>query len=64
MNEPQEIDHISKVKEVAGHITPVPGGIGPVCVMELLQNTLNNAIANIVAPPENLRRKPTETHIK
>jgi methylenetetrahydrofolate dehydrogenase (NADP+)/methenyltetrahydrofolate cyclohydrolase len=27
------------VKEVAGAITPVPGGVGPVTVMMLLKNT-------------------------
>jgi len=28
------------VKQVAGHITPVPGGVGPVCVASLLRNTV------------------------
>ncbi len=28
------------VKEVAGHITPVPGGVGPLTVTMLLHNTL------------------------
>jgi methylenetetrahydrofolate dehydrogenase (NADP+)/methenyltetrahydrofolate cyclohydrolase len=28
------------VKEVAGAITPVPGGVGPMTVALLLQNTL------------------------
>jgi methylenetetrahydrofolate dehydrogenase (NADP+)/methenyltetrahydrofolate cyclohydrolase len=27
-------------KEVAGHITPVPGGVGPLTIAMLLQNTL------------------------
>ena len=31
------------VKEVAGWITPVPGGVGPLTVTMLLQNTLNGA---------------------
>ncbi len=31
------------VKEVAGHITPVPGGVGPVTVAMLLRNTLRAA---------------------
>ena len=29
-----------RVKEVAGHITPVPGGVGPLTVTMLLHNTL------------------------
>ncbi|RZF47192.1 hypothetical protein LSTR_LSTR004901 [Laodelphax striatellus] len=31
------------VKEVAGHITPVPGGVGPMTVAMLMKNTLNAA---------------------
>jgi len=31
------------VAEVAGRITPVPGGVGPMTVAMLLQNTLNSA---------------------
>ena len=31
------------VKEVAGAITPVPGGVGPLTVTMLLLNTLNSA---------------------
>ena len=31
------------VKDVAGHITPVPGGVGPVTVAMLLRNTLRAA---------------------
>ncbi len=31
------------VKEVAGHITPVPGGVGPLTVTMLLHNTLTAA---------------------
>ena len=30
-------------KEVAGHITPVPGGVGPMTIAVLLQNTLEGA---------------------
>jgi 5,10-methylene-tetrahydrofolate dehydrogenase/methenyl tetrahydrofolate cyclohydrolase len=30
-------------KEVAGHITPVPGGVGPMTVAMLMRNTLTNA---------------------
>jgi len=28
-------------KEIAGHITPVPGGVGPMTIAMLLENTLN-----------------------
>jgi len=30
-------------KEVASHITPVPGGVGPMTICMLMQNTLTNA---------------------
>ena len=33
------------VKEVAGAITPVPGGVGPMTIAMLLQNTLEAALA-------------------
>ena len=32
-----------KVREVAGHITPVPGGVGPLTVTMLMYNTLDAA---------------------
>ena len=32
------------VMDVASHITPVPGGVGPVTVAALMQNTLHNAM--------------------
>jgi 5,10-methylene-tetrahydrofolate dehydrogenase/methenyl tetrahydrofolate cyclohydrolase len=32
-----------EVKEVAGHVTPVPGGTGPMTIAMLLQNTLLSA---------------------
>ena len=31
------------VKEVAGQITPVPGGVGPLTITMLLHNTLTAA---------------------
>jgi len=31
------------VKDIAGHITPVPGGVGPMTVAMLLKNTLRSA---------------------
>lgn len=32
-----------EAKQVAGHITPVPGGVGPMTITMLLSNTLNSA---------------------
>ena len=40
MIEPYEA---GQVKEVAGHISPVPGGVGPMTVAMLLKNTLRSA---------------------
>ena len=34
------------VKEVAGHITPVPGGVGPMTVAMLMRNTISVAMKN------------------
>ena len=31
------------VKEVAGYITPVPGGVGPMTIAMLLKNTVTSA---------------------
>jgi methylenetetrahydrofolate dehydrogenase (NADP+)/methenyltetrahydrofolate cyclohydrolase len=31
------------VREVAGHVTPVPGGVGPLTIAMLMQNTLHAA---------------------
>ena len=38
-----------EVSRVAGHITPVPGGVGPMTIAMLLRNTLDSARA-AVAP--------------
>jgi methylenetetrahydrofolate dehydrogenase (NADP+)/methenyltetrahydrofolate cyclohydrolase len=35
--------NFDSVKEVAGHITPVPGGVGPMTIAMLLKNTLESA---------------------
>jgi methylenetetrahydrofolate dehydrogenase (NADP+)/methenyltetrahydrofolate cyclohydrolase len=32
--------HYDAVKEKASHITPVPGGVGPMTIAMLLQNTM------------------------
>lgn len=37
-----DVDY-ENVKEVAGHITPVPGGVGPMTVAMLMKNTLTAA---------------------
>lgn len=34
------------VKKIAGHITPVPGGVGPMTVVMLMKNTLKAAEKN------------------
>ena len=41
-----DVDYAS-VSEVAGYITPVPGGVGPMTITMLLQNTL--IAANLAA---------------
>ncbi|MAX21071.1 MAG: hypothetical protein CMJ60_02710, partial [Planctomycetaceae bacterium] len=38
-----EGEWIEAVREVAGHITPVPGGVGPLTVTMLMYNTLDAA---------------------
>jgi methylenetetrahydrofolate dehydrogenase (NADP+)/methenyltetrahydrofolate cyclohydrolase len=35
--------HFDAVRETAGYITPVPGGVGPLTVTMLLYNTLSAA---------------------
>jgi len=37
-----------EVSRVAGHITPVPGGVGPMTITMLLQNTLEGARAALL----------------
>jgi methylenetetrahydrofolate dehydrogenase (NADP+)/methenyltetrahydrofolate cyclohydrolase len=39
-----------EAREVAGAITPVPGGAGPMTVAMLMVNTLNNARARLAVP--------------
>lgn len=36
-----------KVKEIASHITPVPGGVGPLTIAMLLRNTWDNFIGKL-----------------
>ena len=48
-------DVAENVREVAGHLTPVPGGVGPMTIAMLLRNTLVAAHARAgLAPPEGL----------
>ncbi|HYH02390.1 MAG TPA: bifunctional methylenetetrahydrofolate dehydrogenase/methenyltetrahydrofolate cyclohydrolase, partial [Bacillota bacterium] len=35
--------HFPSVKEVAGWITPVPGGVGPMTIAKLMENTVISA---------------------
>lgn len=39
------------VKEVAGYITPVPGGVGPMTITMLMVNTLESAERSLAARP-------------
>ncbi|XP_030376278.1 nuclear factor NF-kappa-B p110 subunit [Scaptodrosophila lebanonensis] len=41
-----DVDY-DEVREVAGHITPVPGGVGPMTVAMLMHNTLQAAKKNL-----------------
>jgi methylenetetrahydrofolate dehydrogenase (NADP+)/methenyltetrahydrofolate cyclohydrolase len=36
-----------EVRQVAGWITPVPGGVGPMTVAMLMRNTLESALRRI-----------------
>jgi methylenetetrahydrofolate dehydrogenase (NADP+)/methenyltetrahydrofolate cyclohydrolase len=36
-------DVAEDVREVAGHLTPVPGGVGPMTIASLLRNTVRAA---------------------
>jgi methylenetetrahydrofolate dehydrogenase (NADP+)/methenyltetrahydrofolate cyclohydrolase len=38
---------LDSVKDVAGFISPVPGGVGPVTVAELLKNVLTVAQSRV-----------------
>ncbi len=49
-----DVDYAS-CKEVASHITPVPGGVGPMTIAMLLRNTVNGcrrtALAAVASLP-------------
>ena len=38
-----EMLNLNEAKEVAGYITPVPGGVGPMTIAMLMKNTLTAA---------------------
>jgi methylenetetrahydrofolate dehydrogenase (NADP+) / methenyltetrahydrofolate cyclohydrolase len=47
--------HFASAAEVAGAITPVPGGVGPMTIICLLANTVTTAsLINGLVPPEDL----------
>ncbi|XP_033829107.1 bifunctional methylenetetrahydrofolate dehydrogenase/cyclohydrolase, mitochondrial [Periophthalmus magnuspinnatus] len=43
------------VRQKAGFITPVPGGVGPMTVAMLMKNTVKAAKNSLLCPPERLR---------
>ena len=49
------------VRAKASHITPVPGGVGPMTVTMLLANTISAAERNLAPPTARYRVAPTAT---
>mmetsp|Transcript_11746 Transcript_11746/g.27140 ORF Transcript_11746/g.27140 Transcript_11746/m.27140 type:complete len:369 (-) Transcript_11746:365-1471(-) len=49
--------HFESAKKVAGAITPVPGGVGPMTIAMLLKNTLNLARHSLNLPRVPLRQQ-------
>ena len=45
------LDQIDAVKNVAGWITPVPGGVGPMTIAMLLENCLRAASRELGSQP-------------
>lgn len=43
------------MKQKAGFITPVPGGVGPMTVAMLMKNTIKAAKSGLLYPPERVR---------
>lgn len=43
------------VRQKAGFITPVPGGVGPMTVAMLMKNTIKAAKNVLLYPPERIR---------
>ena len=54
-----DVDFESASK-VAGAITPVPGGVGPMTIAMLMKNTLNLARNSLGLKRQSLRRMPTQ----
>lgn len=46
---------LSAVRQKAGFITPVPGGVGPMTVAMLMKNTIKAAKNVLLFPPERIR---------
>ncbi|GAQ78564.1 Methylenetetrahydrofolate dehydrogenase [Klebsormidium nitens] len=57
--------HFEEASKVAGHITPVPGGVGPMTIAMLLQNTLNSAKRVLAkeVPLEKLEIRPKQVAV-
>lgn len=51
--------HFESASKVAGAITPVPGGVGPMTIAMLLKNTLNLTRHSVGLPRVPLRRRAT-----
>lgn len=53
-----------KVSEIAGYITPVPGGVGPMTVAMLMRNTIaaakKSVIYNILDPGAVIHKKASQ----
>ena len=50
-----------EVVDVAGHLTPVPGGVGPMTIAVLLSNTVSAAETAVGTEPF-ARRSPRHVH--
>ena len=47
----------AEAKEVAGWITPVPGGVGPMTIAMLMHNCLLAATRALLAPSDKLKKE-------
>uniref|UniRef100_A0A914KZS2 C-1-tetrahydrofolate synthase, cytoplasmic n=2 Tax=Meloidogyne TaxID=189290 RepID=A0A914KZS2_MELIC len=59
--------NFDEAKEVAGYITPVPGGVGPMTVAMLIRNTVEQAISTklkLGLTTDKWSLQPLELHIK
>jgi methylenetetrahydrofolate dehydrogenase (NADP+) / methenyltetrahydrofolate cyclohydrolase len=53
-----------EARQVAGAITPVPGGVGPMTIACLLANTVRAACALVGLPPPNFERQKGEENAR